>query len=325
MIVSPEGMEFTYALKFELTATNNEAKYEAVIAGLRIAKEMKIEEITVFVDLQLVANQVNGSYKEKHHHTKQYLQITKELLKGFQHSEVQYIRRNQNKKADVLSKLASLTFEHLTKKVLVEKLANKSIYEKQVAEVATKEEDSWMSPIIEYLVSGILPTYKKLARKIRGMDIIVPLPEALGKVKFLIVAVDYFTKWVEAKPLASVTGKHAERFVWEHIVCHFGIPQMFVSDNGKTFEKGMSNMSEDIQYAGSDTRPPMLDRTDFESWQQRIRLYCLGKDNGENIMKSITEGPFQMGNNENTLTRRGEGALQSRSRTCYEVFADLSI
>ncbi|GKA93674.1 retrovirus-related pol polyprotein from transposon TNT 1-94 [Tanacetum coccineum] len=45
----------------------------------------------------------------------------------------------------------------------------------------------------------------------------------------------------------------------------------------------MSNMSEDIQYAGSDTRPPMLDRTDFESWQQRIRLYCLGKDNGENI------------------------------------------
>ncbi|GKB06471.1 retrovirus-related pol polyprotein from transposon TNT 1-94 [Tanacetum coccineum] len=51
----------------------------------------------------------------------------------------------------------------------------------------------------------------------------------------------------------------------------------------------MSNMSEDIQYAGSDTRLPMLDRTDFDSWQQRILLYCLGKDNGENIMKSITE------------------------------------
>ncbi|GKC19071.1 hypothetical protein Tco_1021221, partial [Tanacetum coccineum] len=49
----------------------------------------------------------------------------------------------------------------------------------------------------------------------------------------------------------------------------------------------MSKMSEDIWYAGSDTRPPMLDRTDFESWQQRICLYCLGKDNGENIMKSI--------------------------------------
>ncbi|GJZ12314.1 reverse transcriptase domain-containing protein [Tanacetum coccineum] len=83
MIVSPEGMEFTYALKFEFTVTNNEAEYEVVKPGLRIAKEMKIEEITVFVDSQLVANQVNGSYEAKHHHIKQYLQITKELLKSF--------------------------------------------------------------------------------------------------------------------------------------------------------------------------------------------------------------------------------------------------
>ncbi|GJZ77062.1 retrovirus-related pol polyprotein from transposon TNT 1-94 [Tanacetum coccineum] len=41
--------------------------------------------------------------------------------------------------------------------------------------------------------------------------IVGPLPKALGKVKFLIVTVDYFTKWVEAKPLASITGKHVER------------------------------------------------------------------------------------------------------------------
>ncbi|GJX29352.1 hypothetical protein Tco_0237431 [Tanacetum coccineum] len=74
----------------------------------------------------------------------------------------------------------------------------------------------------------------------------------------------------------------------------------------------MSNMSEDIQYAGSDTRPPMLDRTDFESWQQRIRLYCLGKDNGENIMKSITEGPFKMGTFIQTPAKETKGALQLR-------------
>ncbi|GJR84363.1 hypothetical protein Tco_0155148, partial [Tanacetum coccineum] len=85
----------------------------------------------------------------------------------------------------------------------------------------------------------------------------------------------------------------------------------------------MSNMSEDIQYAGSDTRPPMLDRTDFDSWQQRIRLYCLGKDNGENIMKSITEGPFQMGMFIQTIAEETEGALQlgpERAR----VFTDLT-
>ncbi|GJX77758.1 retrovirus-related pol polyprotein from transposon TNT 1-94 [Tanacetum coccineum] len=72
----------------------------------------------------------------------------------------------------------------------------------------------------------------------------------------------------------------------------------------------MSSMQEDIQCAGSDTRPPMLDRTDFESWQQRIRLYCLGKDNGENIMKSIREGPFQMGTVSDVITGGTEGAVQ---------------
>nr|GEV91905.1 integrase, catalytic region, zinc finger, CCHC-type, peptidase aspartic, catalytic [Tanacetum cinerariifolium] len=72
----------------------------------------------------------------------------------------------------------------------------------------------------------------------------------------------------------------------------------------------MSNMSEDIQYVGSDTRPPMLDRTDYDSWQQRIRLYYLGKDNGENIMKSTIEGPYQMGTRIETLIGGVEGALQ---------------
>ncbi|GJS19390.1 retrovirus-related pol polyprotein from transposon TNT 1-94 [Tanacetum coccineum] len=85
----------------------------------------------------------------------------------------------------------------------------------------------------------------------------------------------------------------------------------------------MSNMSKNIQYAGFDTCLPMLDQTDFDSWQQRIRLYCLGKDNGENIMKSITEGPFQMGMFIQTVAEETEGALQlgpERAR----VFTDLT-
>ncbi|GJZ29791.1 hypothetical protein Tco_0574438 [Tanacetum coccineum] len=71
----------------------------------------------------------------------------------------------------------------------------------------------------------------------------------------------------------------------------------------------MASLSKDIQCASFDTRPPMLDRSDFESWQQRIRLYCLGKDNGENILKSIDEGPFKMGKFRETLVEGTEGAL----------------
>ncbi|GJX10880.1 retrovirus-related pol polyprotein from transposon TNT 1-94 [Tanacetum coccineum] len=85
----------------------------------------------------------------------------------------------------------------------------------------------------------------------------------------------------------------------------------------------MANLSEDIQCAGSDTRPPMLDRTDFASWQQRIRLYCRGKENGVNILKSIDEGPFQMGTIRDTIAEGTEGAQQlgpERAR----VYSDLS-
>ncbi|GJS96593.1 hypothetical protein Tco_0803561 [Tanacetum coccineum] len=76
----------------------------------------------------------------------------------------------------------------------------------------------------------------------------------------------------------------------------------------------MANILEDIQCVGSDTRPPMLDRTDFLSWQQRIRLYCRGKENGVNILKSIDEGPFQMGTFWETLAEGTEGALHLGKR-----------
>ncbi|GJZ33273.1 hypothetical protein Tco_0578709 [Tanacetum coccineum] len=69
----------------------------------------------------------------------------------------------------------------------------------------------------------------------------------------------------------------------------------------------MANLLEDIQCAVSNTRPPMLDRTDFASWQQRIRLYCRGKENGVNILNSIDEGPFQIGTISDTIAEGTEG------------------
>ncbi|GJU65895.1 hypothetical protein Tco_1247730 [Tanacetum coccineum] len=64
----------------------------------------------------------------------------------------------------------------------------------------------------------------------------------------------------------------------------------------------------------------MLDTTNFESWQQSICLYCRGKDNGENILKSIDEGPFKMGKLRETLA---EGVLHLNLEQ-DRVFADLT-
>nr|GEW95504.1 hypothetical protein [Tanacetum cinerariifolium] len=85
----------------------------------------------------------------------------------------------------------------------------------------------------------------------------------------------------------------------------------------------MANLSEDIQCVGSDTRPPMLDRTDFASWQQRIRLYCRRKENRVNILKSIDEGAFQMGTFRETLAEGEEGSLYLGPEQ-PRVYSDLS-
>nr|GEU41101.1 DNA/RNA polymerases superfamily protein [Tanacetum cinerariifolium] len=82
--------------------------------------------------------------------------LPKEALKGFDGYTIEHIRRNQNKKANALSKLASMTFKHLTKEVLVEVLSKRSIEEKEILYVETKEGESWMTPIHECLTGYII-------------------------------------------------------------------------------------------------------------------------------------------------------------------------
>ncbi|GKE11390.1 reverse transcriptase domain-containing protein, partial [Tanacetum coccineum] len=67
------------------------------------------------------------------------------------------------------------------------------------------------------------------------IDIAGPFPEGPGKVKFLIVAMDYFIKWIEAKAVVTISGTQVKKFLWDNIVCRFGLPGEIVSDNSKQF------------------------------------------------------------------------------------------
>ena len=69
-----------------------------------------------------------------------------------------------------------------------------------------------------------------------GLDILGPLPIGKSQCKFIIIAVDYFTKWAEAEPLATITEQKIRNFVWRSIICRFGIPRALVSNNGKQFD-----------------------------------------------------------------------------------------
>ncbi|GKA92030.1 reverse transcriptase domain-containing protein [Tanacetum coccineum] len=341
IIMNPKGMEFTYALRFRFNATNNEAEYEALIVGLHIAGKIGVQNIQANVDSKLVANQVNGVYIAKESSMIKYLKKVKNLASTFQEFSIKQVPREENKKADALSKIASTSFAHLSKQVLVEELREKSIDEKEVLAVVEEEGHTWMTLVHEYLTEGILPEEKKKARAVRrkavryavinetlykksflgpwlrcvgplqanyvlreihegscsmhsrprsvvakalrsgyywptmhtnarnlirecrdcqvhrpvprnpqemltpitspwpfykwGIDKAGPFPEGPGKVKFLIVAMDYFTKWIEAKHVATITGDQVKKFVWDNVVCRFGLPVEIVSDNGKQF------------------------------------------------------------------------------------------
>ena len=62
-----------------------------------------------------------------------------------------------------------------------------------------------------------------------------PFPIGRRQLKFLIVAIDYFTKWVEAEPLATIIEKNIQNFVWKAVICRFRLPRVLVSNNGKQF------------------------------------------------------------------------------------------
>jgi hypothetical protein len=69
-----------------------------------------------------------------------------------------------------------------------------------------------------------------------GLDLLGPLPPAQGNLKYVVVAVEYFSKWIEVKPLATMTSVTVQKFFWQNIVCRFGVPKAITVDNGTQFD-----------------------------------------------------------------------------------------
>ncbi|GKB67215.1 reverse transcriptase domain-containing protein [Tanacetum coccineum] len=120
VLIGPTKTKYTYAMRLNFTSTNNQAEYEALLAGLRITKKMK----------------------------------AKEYIRCFKKFKIKNIPRNQNQKADVLSKLALVAFNHLTKEILVKVLETPSTDRQEINVVVEEERDNWMTPIVKCLEEG---------------------------------------------------------------------------------------------------------------------------------------------------------------------------
>ncbi|GJX37320.1 reverse transcriptase domain-containing protein [Tanacetum coccineum] len=271
-----------------------------------ILKVAQVQTLDVKVDSKLVACQMNKEFVASNIGMEKYLTKAKEQAALSKKFSIKHIPQNQNPKADVLSQLASVAFNHLTKEILVEVLNAKSVDVQEVSMTVEEEEDNWMTAIIKCLEEGNWPMDENKARALRikisqyvvedkvlfknsylssmlryvgplqakyiirevhevacrmnagarsivtkimrqgyywptmhgdtkevvdmcdscqiyapipqlpktrltsimslwpfyqwGLDILGPLPEGPDKLKFIIVAIDYFTKWIKANP-----------------------------------------------------------------------------------------------------------------------------
>ncbi|XP_034218890.1 uncharacterized protein LOC117630254 [Prunus dulcis] len=165
VLTTPDGQKIEYALRFDFRTSNNEAEYEALLAGLRLAKSMNAKQIRIHSDSQLIVNQVTADFAAKDASMYAYLSTAHQLLRSFQAYEIKQIPRGENSHADALARLASAINEKVGRKVPVEILAQPSTVTSEAC--AVRYEDTWMSPIYLYLTNGTLPEDKAQARKLR--------------------------------------------------------------------------------------------------------------------------------------------------------------
>ncbi|XP_065017705.1 uncharacterized protein LOC135644166 [Musa acuminata AAA Group] len=303
VLLAPDGRSFERSLRFGFRATNNEAEYEALLAGLRLALEMQVVAIHVLTDSQLVAEQLGGGYEARDATMAKYLAQVRDLTAKFPLCYLIFRGRKTSEQTRWLSWCPSRPpkrGQRLRSFLLA-------------VEVATTAPGSapitWVQALLRFKRDGTLPLDEAAARRLRrtyawyteesgrlyrqsftypllrclepdeaqavlaethegvcgehiggrtlahkilrqgyywptlcrdakaywGLDLLGPFPLAPGQREYIIVGVDYFTKWVEVEPLATITERQMKKFVWKNLVTRFELPKAIITDNGPQF------------------------------------------------------------------------------------------
>ena len=107
ILLSPEKHVFTYSFTLTNLCSNNVAEYQALVLGLQMAKEMKIQDLDVYGDSKLVIHQLLNDYDVKKDDLIPYYKHASQLLAEFESVRLQHVPRSANKTADALANLAA--------------------------------------------------------------------------------------------------------------------------------------------------------------------------------------------------------------------------
>uniref|UniRef100_A0A2N9ESR6 Uncharacterized protein n=1 Tax=Fagus sylvatica TaxID=28930 RepID=A0A2N9ESR6_FAGSY len=387
VIITPDETVIEQSIRLNFKTSNNEAEYEAVLAGLKSAKTLGARRLIVYCDSLLVASQINGEYMARDERMAAYLLKVQTAMTDFETVRIEQIGRNLNNHADALATLASVLSADFKRFIPIETLTTPSTDQPANYINAITVGPCWMDPYVTYLKEGVLPEQKKEAEIIRrktarfwlskdlklyrrsfsgpyllcvhpdviedllyeihegicgshtggrslahraltqgywwpymqkdavdyvrkcdkcqrfshslhqpagelqplvspwpfaqwGMDLVGPLPKATGNRRWLIVATDYFTKWVEAEPLANIRDRDSIKFVWKNIITRFGIPKTIISDNGTQFtskpftkycsELGIKNVYSSPAYPQSNGQAEASNKTVLDGIKKRL-------------------------------------------------------
>ncbi|KAL0367639.1 UNVERIFIED_CONTAM: hypothetical protein Sradi_3654000 [Sesamum radiatum] len=164
VITSPQGEDLDFIIKFGFKASNNEAEYEALVAGMKMTHKAGARHLLAYLDSQLVVKQVEGSYEEKEKSMVQYLQQIAELRTSFEFQIIQ-IPIEENVKADSLSRLASTLEDCRTRHITIQYLPNPGT---TLTIQAISSTTDWRTPIIEWIEKGNLPDNRWEASRLKS-------------------------------------------------------------------------------------------------------------------------------------------------------------
>ncbi|VFQ71079.1 unnamed protein product [Cuscuta campestris] len=176
VFTTPEGFKLYHALIFNFKLTNNEAEYEALIGGLRLAKTLQITCLKIKSDSSLVVGHINGNMEAKGEKMQKYRGLAKALLKDLAEYVMEQIPRGENTDADLLSKLTQAAPEHVSKLARIEMLEKASIEGLSVSLIEedgrpnlglVEPDDIWIDDLVKYYMTGQFPEDEDRVRKVK--------------------------------------------------------------------------------------------------------------------------------------------------------------
>ncbi|XP_073313466.1 uncharacterized protein [Primulina huaijiensis] len=258
VVISLPGEKIKLALRIDSRVTNNEAKDEAILAGMRAIREAEASCIILYSDLQLVTQQIKGAYEAKDEKMLKYLKLILAQTESFMDWSIEQIPREENNEADALAKMASSLAVVSNREILF--FTRLIISTKK--ELLPMQKTSWT--LIEFMAQGHLPDDRARAQKVRnqafrfwwptlnqdssqmvrtceGCQRQSNFPHSPAPPMRPIWASFPFDQWgmeiIGPIPMARarITEKEVLKFLWKNIVCQFRVPRRLISDNGRQF------------------------------------------------------------------------------------------